>query len=124
MEGEDVGSTVEGRDVGSTEGSEEGIRVGLFVLRIDGSKEVRLVGRKVGTTEDDTVGNTEDVEVGSAVGLQEEGNLVGQLVGANLGLRLGELDEEGQADGLDVGGVDEAAEGDEVLTTVGASDGS
>ena len=124
MEGEDVGSTVEGRDVGSTEGSEEGIRVGLFVLRIDGLKEGRLVGRKVGTTEDDTVGNTEEVEVGSAVGLQEEGNLVGQLVGANLGLRLGELDEEGQADGLDVGGVDEAAEGVEVLTTVGASDGS
>jgi hypothetical protein len=68
------------------------------------------VDRKVGTTEDDTVGNTEEVEVGSAVGF--------------LGLRLGDLDEEGQADGLEVGGVDEAAEGDEVLTTVGASDGS
>ena len=99
--------------------------MGLFVLRIDGLKEGRLVGKKVGTTEDDTVGNTEEVEVGSAVGLQEEGgSLVGQLVGGNLGLRLGELDEEGQADGLDVGGVDEAAEGDEVLKTVGASDGS
>ena len=114
---------MEGGDVGSTEGTEEGIRVGLFVLRIDGFKG-RLVGKKVGTTEDDTVGNTEEVEVGSVLGLQEEGSLVGQLVGANLGLRLGELDEEGQADGLDVGGVDEAAEGDEVLKTVGASDGS
>jgi hypothetical protein len=98
--------------------------VGLFVLRIDGLKERRLVGRKVGTTEVDTVGNTEEVEVGSAVGLQEEGNLVGQLVGGNLGLRLGELDEEGQADGLEVGGVDEVLEGDGLLTTVGASDGS
>jgi len=96
--------------------------VGLFVLRIDGLKERRLVGRKVGTTEDDIVGNTEEVKVGSAVGLQEEGRLVGRLVGGNLGLRLGELDEEGQADGLEVGGVDD--EGDGLLTTVGASDGS
>ncbi len=94
--------------------------MGLFVLRIDGLKEGRLVGRKVGTTEDVTVGNTEEVEVGSAVGLQEEGRLVGQLVGGNLGLR--NLDEEGQADGLEVGGVDD--EGDGLLTTVGASDGS
>ena len=87
-------------------------------------KEERLVDRKVDTTEDDTVGNTEEVEVGSAVGLQDEGSLVGRLVGGNLGLRLGELDEEGQADGLDVGGKDEVVEGDGLLTTVGASDGS
>ena len=94
------------------------------MLRIDGLKERRLVGRKVGTTEDVTVGNTEEVKVGSVVGLQEEGRLVGRLVGGNLGLRLGELDEEGQADGLEVGGVDEVLEGDGLLTTVGASDGS
>ena len=98
--------------------------MGLFVLRKDGLKERRLVGRKVGTTEVDTVGNTEEVKVGSVVGLQEEGRLVGRLVGGNLGLRLGELDEEGQADGLEVGGVDEVSEGDGLLTTVGASDGS
>ena len=118
-----MGST-EGGEVESTEGSEEGIRVGLFVLRIDGLKEGRLVGRKVGSNEDDTVGNTEEVEVGSVVGLQEEGSLVGQLVGANLGLRLGDLDEEGQADGSDVGGKDDVVEGDGLLTIVGASDGS
>jgi len=60
------------------------------VLCIDGLKEGRLVDRKVVPNEDDTVGNTEEVEVGSAVGLQEEGSLVGRLVGGNLGLRLGE----------------------------------
>jgi hypothetical protein len=47
------------------------------VLRIDGLKEGRLVDRRVDTTEDNTVGNTEEVEVGSAVGLLEEGSLVG-----------------------------------------------
>ena len=62
------------------------------MLCIDGVKEGRLVDRRVGPYEDDTV---EEVEVGSAVGLQEEGSLVGRLVGGNLGLRLGELDEEG-----------------------------
>jgi len=65
------------------------------VLYIDGLQEGRLVDRRVGPYEDDTVGNTKEVEVGSAVGLQEEGSLVGRLVGGNLGLRLGELDEEG-----------------------------
>ena len=80
--------------------------------------------RRVGTTEDNTVGNNEEVEVGSAVGLLEEGSLVGQLIGGNLGLRRGELDAEGQADGSDVGGKDDVVEGDGVLTTVGASDGS
>ena len=65
------------------------------MLCIDGLQEGRLVDRRVGPNEDDTVGNIEEVEVGSAVGLQDEGSLVGRLVGGNLGLRLGELDEEG-----------------------------
>jgi hypothetical protein len=82
------------------------------------------VDRRVSTTEDNTVGNNEEFEVGSAVGLQEVGSLVGQLVGANLGLRLGGLDKEGQADGSDVGGKDDVVEGDGMLTIVGASDGS
>lgn len=86
------------------------------MLRIDGLTEGRLVRRRVGSTE--------EVEEGSTLGLYEVGSLVGRLVGGNFGLRLGALDAEGLTDGLDVGGVDEAAEGDGVLTTVGSRDGS